>query len=77
MIDFDKAIRDPGNPAKIRTAYDSGDNLHPNDAGYRAMADAIDLSLFGVQGSGRRAVTAKTQPTQSVKPQSKLCPCPL
>ena len=77
VIDFDKAIRDPGNPAKIRTAYDSGDNLHPNDAGYRAMADAIDLSLFGVQGSGRRAVTAKTQPTQSVKPQSKLCPCPL
>jgi lysophospholipase L1-like esterase len=77
VIDFDKAIRDPGNPAKIRPAYDSGDNLHPNDAGYQAMADAIDLSLFGIQGSGRRAVTAKTQPTQSVKQQSKLCPCPL
>ena len=46
VIDFDKAIRDPINPAIIRAAYDSGDNLHPNDAGYRAMADAIDLSLF-------------------------------
>ena len=46
VIDFDKAIRDPINPATIRAAYDSGDNLHPNDAGYRAMADAIDLSLF-------------------------------
>ena len=76
VIDFDKALRDPANPAAIRPAYDSGDNLHPNDAGYQAMADAIDLSLFGVQGSGRRAVTAKTQPTQSVKPQPKLCPCP-
>ena len=60
VIDFDKAIRDPGNPAAIRPAYDSGDNLHPNDAGYQAMADAIDLSLFRDQGSGRRAVTAKS-----------------
>ena len=47
MIDFDKALRDPANPAAMRPAYDSGDNLHPNDAGYQAMADAIDLSLFG------------------------------
>ncbi len=46
VIDFDKAIRDPRNPATMRPAYDSGDNLHPNDAGYQAMADAIDLSLF-------------------------------
>ena len=46
VIDFDKAIRDPGNPTTIRPAYDSGDNLHPNDAGYKAMADTIDLSLF-------------------------------
>lgn len=46
VIDFDKAIRDPDKPARILPAYDSGDNLHPNDAGYKAMADAIDLSLF-------------------------------
>ncbi len=52
VIDFDKALRDPGNPATIRPAYDSGDNLHPNDAGYKAMADAIDLSLFAVRGHG-------------------------
>ena len=55
VIDFDKAIRDPGNPAAMRPEYDSGDNLHPNDAGYQAMADAIDLSLFGNAGSGRGA----------------------
>lgn len=68
VIDFDKAIRDPGNPATMRSAYDSGDNLHPNDAGYRAMADAIDLSLFKDQGSGRRAVNAKSRSPQPARP---------
>lgn len=46
VIDFDKAIRDPAHPARMLARYDSGDHLHPNDAGYRAMAEAIDLSLF-------------------------------
>lgn len=46
VIDFDKAIADPGHPARILPGYDSGDHLHLNDAGYRAMAAAIDLSLF-------------------------------
>ena len=70
VIDFDKAIRDPSNPATIRPAYDSGDNLHPNDAGYKAMADAIDLSLFKDQDLGRRAVNAKSQSTQTGKPKA-------
>jgi lysophospholipase L1-like esterase len=47
VIDFDRAIRDPENPKMFLPLYDSCDHLHPNDAGYRAMADAIDLSLFG------------------------------
>lgn len=72
VIDFDKAIRDPSNPATIRPAYDSGDNLHPNDAGYQAMADAIDLSLFKDQDLGRRAVNAKSQSTQTRKPEATL-----
>ncbi len=46
VIDFDKAIRDPANPGRMLAAYDSGDHLHPNDAGYQAMANAIDLKLF-------------------------------
>ncbi len=46
VIDFDAVVRDPGHPARILAVYDSGDHLHPNDAGYKAMADAIDLSLF-------------------------------
>jgi lysophospholipase L1-like esterase len=46
VIDFDKVVRDPQNPLHILPAFDSGDHLHPNDAGYAAMADSIDLSLF-------------------------------
>jgi lysophospholipase L1-like esterase len=46
VIDFDKATRDPGDPKKLLAAYDSCDHLHPSDAGYKAMAEAIDLSLF-------------------------------
>jgi len=46
VIDFDKLLRDPSHPSRLLPAYHSGDHLHPNDGGYRAMADAIDLSLF-------------------------------
>lgn len=46
VIDFDKALRDPAHPTRLLPAYDSGDRLHPNDAGYQAMANAIDLKLF-------------------------------
>ena len=46
VIDFDAATRDPASPKRLLPAYDPGDHLHPNDAGYRAMAEAIDLSIF-------------------------------
>jgi lysophospholipase L1-like esterase len=46
VIDFDAVVRDPAHPARFQARYDSGDHLHPNDAGYQAMADAIDLKLF-------------------------------
>lgn len=46
VIDFAAAVRDPSNPRRFLPAYDSSDHLHPNDAGYKAMADAIKLSLF-------------------------------
>jgi lysophospholipase L1-like esterase len=46
VIDFDKVTRDPDNPKMFLRQYDSCDHLHPNDAGYKAMADAIDLTLF-------------------------------
>jgi len=77
VIDFDKAIRDPNNPSTILPAYDSGDNLHPNDAGYKAMADAINLALFKDQGAATRAAAAKGPSAQTVKPtKPALCPCP-
>jgi len=46
LIDFERALADPKNPAAMIAAYDSGDHLHPNDAGYKAMAESIDLKLF-------------------------------
>ncbi len=46
VIDFDAAIRDPAKPDHMRADLQSGDWLHPNDAGYRVMGDAIDLKLF-------------------------------
>jgi lysophospholipase L1-like esterase len=46
VIDMDKATRDPAAPTKFLPAYDSGDHLHPGDAGYRAMGEAVDLALF-------------------------------
>jgi lysophospholipase L1-like esterase len=46
VIDFDKVTRDPAAPTKFLPAYDSGDHLHPGDAGYKAMGEAIELKLF-------------------------------
>ena len=46
VIDFDEVTRDPSVPTRLLRAYDSGDHLHPNDAGYEAMGDAVDLKLF-------------------------------
>jgi lysophospholipase L1-like esterase len=46
VIDFDAATRDPSQPDRFLPAYDSGDHLHPSDAGYKAMGEYIDLTLF-------------------------------
>jgi lysophospholipase L1-like esterase len=45
VIDFDKAVRDPASPDKVLAAYDGGDHIHMNDAGYQAMANSIPLQL--------------------------------
>jgi len=54
VIDQDAATHDPAHPAQYLPAYDSGDHLHPIDAGLQAIADAVSLSLFsdtGVHGA--------------------------
>lgn len=46
VIDFDSVVRDPQHPDRLLPAFDCGDHLHPSPAGYRAMGDAVPLSLF-------------------------------
>ena len=47
VVDQDTATHDPNNPTQFLPAYDSGDHLHPNDAGYQAIANCVNLSFFG------------------------------
>ncbi|EST36878.1 hypothetical protein N566_15995 [Streptomycetaceae bacterium MP113-05] len=46
VVDFDAALRDPANPQRLRSVFDSGDHLHPSDNGYRAMAYAVALAAL-------------------------------
>lgn len=46
VVDFDAVLRDPANPARMKAELDSGDHLHPGDAGYKAMAAAIDIDAL-------------------------------
>ncbi len=46
VIDFDRTTRDPSQPGRFSSTADSGDHLHPGDAGYKMMGDSIDLKLF-------------------------------
>ncbi|MDY0748303.1 SGNH/GDSL hydrolase family protein [Paucibacter sp. R3-3] len=46
VVDFDRLLRDPADPARLDPALDAGDHLHPGDAGYKRMADAIDLRVL-------------------------------
>jgi lysophospholipase L1-like esterase len=50
VVDFDAALRDPANTARLNPIYDSGDHLHPSSAGYKAMAAAVPLDRL--RGSG-------------------------
>jgi lysophospholipase L1-like esterase len=58
VVDFEAATRDAADPRKFRAEFDPGDHLHPNNAGYEAMADAVDLAIFGGK-AGKKLGTAK------------------
>ncbi|MFE0509747.1 SGNH/GDSL hydrolase family protein [Streptomyces sp. NPDC058964] len=51
VVDFDRALRDPYSPNRLRAEYDSGDHLHPSDEGYRKMAETFDLRQL--KGAGQ------------------------
>jgi lysophospholipase L1-like esterase len=46
VVDFDALLRDPAHPTRLLPAYDSGDHLHPGDAGNKVMADAVDINAL-------------------------------
>lgn len=60
VIDFEEIVRDPDDPLRFRPEY-TADNLHPNDAGYRAMAEGIDLAYF----TGRTEARTKSDSSAS------------
>ena len=58
VVDFEAATRDASDPKKFKPEFDPGDHLHPNNAGYEAMANAVDLGIFGGK-STRKTANAK------------------
>jgi lysophospholipase L1-like esterase len=59
VVDLDRVLRDPNRPTQINPAYDSGDHLHPNNAGSIAEADAFPLTLFAPAKSSSRNVNSQ------------------
>jgi lysophospholipase L1-like esterase len=62
VIDQAAAVSNPADPTMYLPAYDSGDHLHPNDAGYQAIANAVNLNLFGGGAEGPYGGTAAAVP---------------
>jgi lysophospholipase L1-like esterase len=62
VIDQAAATSNPSDPTMYLPAYDSGDHLHPNDAGYQAIANAVNLNLFGGGAEGPYGGTAAAVP---------------
>jgi lysophospholipase L1-like esterase len=58
VLDFDRILRDPSHPARLLPTYDSGDHLHPNDMGYRAVASALSLATLNQLASGSGSNTS-------------------
>ncbi|MFG2634268.1 SGNH/GDSL hydrolase family protein [Streptomyces sp. NPDC048362] len=53
VVDFDKALRDPYDPRRLRPEYDSGDHLHPSDSGFAKMAETFDLRVLAGAGQAQ------------------------
>jgi lysophospholipase L1-like esterase len=73
ILDQDTATHDPGNPQAFLPAYDCGDHLHPNDAGYQAIANAVDIpAIFGSGGGVRDLAQGRPVQASSVGPGTGL-----
>ncbi len=59
IADYDAVTRDSANPKTFKAGFNDGDHLHPNDAGYKAMADSIDLGMFSGKGASASASAKK------------------
>lgn len=70
LLDLDAALRDPARPARLRADADSGDGLHPSDAGYRAMAEAVPPGLFAPMRT-RLALTFDDLPEHGPLPRGE------
>lgn len=57
LLDFDRVLRDPAHPDRLRPAYDSGDHLHPNDAGYAALARAFPRRVLDLTSTAKPALS--------------------
>ena len=67
IVDQDTALHDPANPQRYLPAYDAGDHLHPNEAGLQAIANAVNLSLFGSGATPSPTPSAPNPPTVSLR----------
>lgn len=72
VVDFDGALRDPANPSQLLPKYDSGDHVHPSNAGYRAMSSAVDPALIRGTRCGGRAAGNKVPTTLRFHVASRL-----
>jgi lysophospholipase L1-like esterase len=59
VVDFEAATRDTSDPKRFKPEFDPGDHLHPNNLGYEAMANAVDLAIFGAKGHKNSSATKK------------------
>lgn len=70
IIDFEKIVRDPDDPLRFIPEY-TADNLHPNDAGYRAMAEGIDLTNFTARIEAKTKSDSSASHVDSVQVEGK------
>lgn len=68
VVDFDSIVRDPAAPSQLASQYNSGDYLHPNVAGYQAIANAFPLDIFSATPGSSTTVPTSTKPPTTTTP---------